>query len=199
MKTRYFFSGDHHFWHKNIIGYEDRPFYDGEEPDVEAMNEAMIEQWNTVVRPRDIVVYVGDLSFGGHKKTLGILRRLNGKLLYVRGNHDNKAVIKALEESEKLIAPITYVKELNIKTQHIVVSHYAFRIWPGSHYGSWNVFGHSHGNLTEEGKQIDVGVDAIAKRQLGYSPLPFEYIQGILDSRRRIELDHHRPEKPVNS
>ena len=194
MSPRYFFSGDHHFWHKNIIleDYENRPFWKEDEPDVEAMNENMIEGWNKVVQPSDVVCYVGDISFGGYKKTSKILSRLNGKLLYVRGNHDDKSVLRALEESGKLIAPVTYLKELVIESQHIVLSHCAHKIWFRSHYGSWNIFGHSHGNLTEEGKQLDVGVDAIAKRGLGYVPVPFEYIRGILDSRKRVHHDHHR-------
>ena len=33
------------------------------------------------------------------------------------------------------------------------------RVWARSHYNSWQVYGHSHGNLPSVGKQWDVGVD----------------------------------------
>lgn len=195
MGSRYFFSGDHHFWHKNIIkpDYENRPFKDEEDnPDVEMMNEKMIDSWNNIVNKDDIVCYTGDIAFGGYKKTLKLLNQLNGKLIYVRGNHDKRSVLKALDESGKLMAPVTYIKELEIQNQHIVLSHCAFAVWFRNHYGSWNIFGHSHGNFEEVGKQLDVGVDAIAKRGLGYVPVPFEYVRGILDSRKRVIKDHHR-------
>ena len=48
-----FLTADTHFFHKNIVDYCDRPFrtLDGH-PDVKAMNEALIEQWNATVRPQ---------------------------------------------------------------------------------------------------------------------------------------------------
>lgn len=194
MKPRYFFSGDHHFWHKNIIRpeYSNRkPFMGEDGPDIEAMNKKMIADWQATVSENDVVCYAGDLCFGGYKKSLNLIEQLTGKFLYVRGNHDNKAVLRALEDSGKLLAPITYLKELEIEGQHIVLTHCAHKVWFNSHHGSWNLFGHSHGSLKEEGKQMDVGVDAIAAKGLGYIPVPFEYVRGILDSRKRHVVDHH--------
>lgn len=187
MKPRYFFTGDHRFWHKNVIkeDYEDRPFKDDNgDPDVILMNQKMIQTWNDKITDNDVVCYLGNFSFGGYKKTLDILSKLSGKLLYVRGNHDNKAALKALEQSGKLIAPVTYVKEIKVGTQHIVLSHHPYEIWFGCTYGTWNIHGHCHGKCEEKGKKMDVGVDAIADKGLGYAPVPFEYVQGILDSRR---------------
>ncbi|KKL16922.1 hypothetical protein LCGC14_2490690, partial [marine sediment metagenome] len=45
------------------------------------------------------------------------------------------------------------------KNQFIVVCHYAMRRWERSHYGSWQLYGHSHGRLEPIGLQHDVGVD----------------------------------------
>ena len=55
------FIGDHHFFHKNILEYEPiaRPF-----ASVEEMNEAMVERWNSVVKPYDKVYHLGDFCFG---------------------------------------------------------------------------------------------------------------------------------------
>ncbi len=33
------------------------------------------------------------------------------------------------------------------------------QVWPRSHYGSIQLFGHSHGELEPIGRQYDVGVD----------------------------------------
>lgn len=185
MKPRYFFTGDHRFWHKNIIEYEDRPFLDANgEPDVVSMNQQLIETWNANITENDVVCYLGNLSFGGYNKTLDLLSKLQGKFLYVRGNHDNKACLKALEESGKLIAPVTYVKEIQIGKHHVVLSHHPFQVWFGCTYGTWNIFSHCCGHCSEEGKKMDVSVDAIAKKSLGYAPVSYEIVRGILDSRK---------------
>ena len=52
-----FFQSDTHYWHTNIISYSNRPF-----KDVEEMNEALVANWNSVVRPEDTVYFLGDFS-----------------------------------------------------------------------------------------------------------------------------------------
>lgn len=170
-----------------------RPYRDKDEkPDVHAMNEDMIDRWNKIVTKDDVVCYAGNISFGGYKKVSEILEQLNGNLLYVRGDHDDKAVLRALEDSGKLIAPVTYVKEIEIERQKIVLSHFPFGAWSEYHRGSWNIYGSAFGMYKyERGKQFDVSVDAIADKGLGYTPVPFEYVRGILDSRRRHTPDYH--------
>jgi len=41
----------------------------------------------------------------------------------------------------------------------ICLHHYSQRRWAKSHYGSWHLFGHSHGGLESFGYSFDVGVD----------------------------------------
>lgn len=186
MKPRYFFTGDHHFWHKNIIlpEYENRGFLDQNgAPDVEAMNEHLITSWNNNITDDDIVCHVGDLSFGGYRKTRQVLERLSGKMIFVHGEHDSSSVLKAIRESGKLLMDIAPVHEIEIENQFVILSHHPYRVWARSHHGSWNLHGHCHGSLEEIGKQMDVGIDAISKRGLDYTPVPFEIVRGILDSR----------------
>ena len=49
--------------------------------------------------------------------------------------------------------------ELKLGDIHIVVCHYAMRVWPRSHYNSWMLYGHSHGKLAPQRKQWDIGID----------------------------------------
>ena len=80
------FTSDYHFCHTNVIKYDGRPF-----KDVEEMNESLIENWNHYIDTNDIVFYLGDLSFDrSGKQTQEIVKRLNGKIHYILGNHDDE-------------------------------------------------------------------------------------------------------------
>ena len=82
-----YFSSDTHYFHANIIKYCSRPFQS-----IEHMHSELISRWNKVVGPDDIGIFVGDLSagLGGRKRELGeVIKSLNGKKIFVRGNHDH--------------------------------------------------------------------------------------------------------------
>src|SRR6056300_578004 len=86
MKNRFFIS-DTHFDHANILTFTDYAGKPVREFDsVEAMNEAMIERWNAVVKPGDTVYHLGDVAIA--KRGLTHLARLNGRKILVKGNHD---------------------------------------------------------------------------------------------------------------
>lgn len=146
----YWFSADHHFGHKKILEYSNRPFSSIEEHD-----ESLIKNHNSVVSKNDIVIFAGDFTLW--KNIEGIYKRyvnrLNGKHVFLLGSHDYW-----LKGSN-----CNQIWEKNIffegKKYYIVACHYALRVWPRSHYGSYNVFGHSHGKLSTIGKQYDIGVD----------------------------------------
>jgi calcineurin-like phosphoesterase family protein len=83
-----FLISDTHFGHEKtctVFKREDgsplRPFSSAEE-----MDEFMVKAWNERVRPNDKVYHLGDVAIA--RKSLGILRRLNGDKVLIRGNHD---------------------------------------------------------------------------------------------------------------
>ena len=95
------FIADTHFFHANIIRYCNRPWNSGKnangdivvtEKDVFHMNEALINNWNSVVKKDDIVWHLGDVSFGKKDNLKWILPQLNGKINLVKGNHDRESV-----------------------------------------------------------------------------------------------------------
>ena len=86
------FTSDMHFNHytseeRNILKYCSRPF-----STVEEMNEKLIQNWNNRVGMEDTVYHVGDFCFKGGgcgKKSAQYWESLlNGKIIYVKGNHD---------------------------------------------------------------------------------------------------------------
>ena len=83
-----FLVSDTHFGHKGVCHFTRndgvtklRPWDTPEE-----MDEAMVKAWNERVRPTDKVYHLGDVVI--NRKALGIMRRLNGDKVLIRGNHD---------------------------------------------------------------------------------------------------------------
>jgi len=187
--TNTHFTADTHFLHANIIKMGDgRPF-----ADLEEMTEALISNWNSVVKKGDVVYHDGDFALT-YKKTCGpivdkILSRLNGQKFLITGNHDRKEVTQSKHWVN--VMPYHEIKvDLGGKhKQRIVMSHYAMRVWNQNHRGSWMLHGHSHGNLDDiGGKTLDVGVDP-----MGYFPISIEELKEMMDRRpMKLGSDHHQ-------
>lgn len=84
MQDTWFIS-DTHFSHKNILSYEQRPFKDTDE-----MDEVLIHNWNSVVKPHDLIFHLGDVFFCGSERQQEICTQLNGRKILIRGNHDKQ-------------------------------------------------------------------------------------------------------------
>jgi calcineurin-like phosphoesterase family protein len=161
-----FFTADTHFGHKNILRHCNRPFESIEEHD-----EALIVQWNALVKPNDWVFHLGDIAFRGQKeRTTQTLRRLNGKIHLIIGNHDKDV----LKHSSSRFVWTKDVYFLKLDGKQIFLSHYPHRSWPSSARGSWHLFGHCHGNLPPHYLSMDVGVDVWGFYPISYSRVCIE-------------------------
>ena len=100
-----FFTSDTHFNHTNIIRFCSRPF-----KDVEHMNETLIANWNRVVGPDNIVFHLGDFCLGGSAEWTKILKRLNGKIYLIAGNHDMKNLRQNYTKYFELITMQMYIE-----------------------------------------------------------------------------------------
>ena len=160
----YFFTADEHYWHKNILKYCQRPF-----SSIEEMNETIIKNNNEVVTKNDFVIHGGDTTLLSRKvfQNSEILQKLNGNHIFLRGSHDYWLSKNTITRWEKLI-----------EGQYVVVDHYAMRVWPRSHYGSWQLYGHSHGSLPPLGNQVDMGVD-----NWNFYPVSFEELKKYFATR----------------
>jgi len=88
---RVFASSDHHFYHKNIIKYAERPFDLDDENCVIDCAKHMVQKHNDVVTDKDIHLFVGDLSAalrGRQEHFQSLLKLMKGRKILVRGNHD---------------------------------------------------------------------------------------------------------------
>lgn len=143
---------------------------------IEEHNEALVERHNAVVRPGDLVYYLGDFALKtSWEKALAFRRRLMGNFYFVRGNHDGVAD----EMYRRDPSCFVWMKDLEtIKPKMdgippITLCHYAMRVWPGSFKGRWQLYGHSHGMLPELPHLLafDVGVDC-----WNFSPVSIEEV-----------------------
>ena len=189
MSRKYFFTGDTHFSHRNVIKYCNRPFANADE-----MNETIITNWNSVVSPNDIVYHVGDVAFEKDRaKRDWLLSRLNGEKHLIWGNHDKGLKSTGWQRTFRSAADMRVIhvpmEANNGKLQRIVLCHYAMRVWDQSHYGTWQLYGHSHGTLPDEKSmlQCDVGVDA-----WDFTPVSMEQLNKFMSNKTFKPLDHHR-------
>lgn len=157
--VNWWFTADLHIDHTFMT--KNRGFYWTQEHD-----QAIIEGWNSVVAPRDVVVVLGDVFWNMWNIDWYMnlwKKRLKGSKILVKGNHDRWA--KKAKVPSKRIWNKTFKLEGGEK-QHIVGCHYAIRSWNRKKHGAIHVHGHSHAKLLPHWHMMDVGVDA-AKIILG--------------------------------
>lgn len=83
----FFVTSDTHFGHKNIAEYcPGRQSWCGDT--LQTHDDALVEQWNAIVQPSDVVIHCGDFAFGSGLAVKTYRERLNGVIWMALGNHD---------------------------------------------------------------------------------------------------------------
>lgn len=166
-----FFTSDLHFGHANIIEYCGRPYRD-----VEEMDEDLIERFNSKVGPEDRTIFMGDILMGRFDVSIERLEQLNGELIVVPGNHDPLFPTHGARQSRKdrFTDCFDEVWELSGKydLDGVGVNYCHFPYVPDPwdraelepyrpvDDGLWLIHGHVHDMWLQQGRQINVGVDA---------------------------------------
>ena len=182
-------SVNSHFNHEKVIEYSSRPFASNE-----AMTEALVENWNTVVARGDTVFHLGDfaLSYGKKHEDMidTLIGRLKGNKWLIIGNHDRDEVTKNPRWSKVVHYHEIKVDRGGLHKQRVVMCHYPLRTWNQINRCSWMLHGHSHGNLTDiGGKTMDVGVDCH-----DYKLISLDDVEKFMEQRGISACDHHVPE-----
>jgi calcineurin-like phosphoesterase family protein len=175
-----FLTSDLHLGHENIISYCDRP-YDS----VPQMNADLVNRWNEVVEPDDVVIVVGDLAMGRLDESLGYVSRLAGDKMLVPGNHDRMFKTDGAQYRREcdryLRAGFAEILEPEIELALpdgtiVLVCHFPylredepldgregrFPEMRPTDTGQFLIHGHQHGMWRRAGRMIDIGVDAWA-------------------------------------
>ena len=164
-----YYISDLHLSHANVIKFDSRPY-----DTIEEMETDFISRWNNQVSNGDHVYLLGDFIWkAGSDEWLRIIRKLNGNIHLILGNHDPRQYSTGVQ---KALAEITSYKELNEKVDgkdyRLVLSHYAILSYYGSCYSqTFHLHGHTH--VTSE--QILVEDFAkMAKEKLAQSDNPYQ-------------------------
>jgi len=153
-----FATADNHFFHVNMIKYEDRPF-----KNVDDMTNQMIKKWNNKVNKEDQVYIHGDFAFGNSVDIIKLLDKLNGNKFMIRGNHDHALKDRELQKKFGWVKDYYVLKYKGIK---FVMFHYPIAVWDCKHHGSIHLYGHIHSNKGDhhslgnmQNNSYNVGVD----------------------------------------
>lgn len=116
--SKIFLTSDLHINHANILKYEpeSRPF-----ETIEEMNEAIINNWNSVVSEEDTVYILGDFFMGKWTEIEKILPRFKGKIILIRGNHDDKRRVEIYKAHGIEVKDIDYI---SYKGRFFILCHF---------------------------------------------------------------------------
>ena len=168
MDGRDFFIGDTHFFHKNIIGYENRPF-----SSVEEMNNKLIQNWNYTVKKTDRIFHLGDFSFGNKQMQIEIGQKLNGYKVLILGNHDRYNIRHYIDcgFNEVIKYPI-------VLDGFWILSHKPMYINKNMPYA--NIFAHVHGNPEYTDYSDQTICVSVERKHMNYAPISFDRIKTIM-------------------
>lgn len=134
-----FYISDWHYDHKNILSYDNRPFFT-----VAEMNQSLVERWNKAVGKDDLVYILGDMFWCTPKQAVPILDELNGQKFLVKGNHDNT---KYSEFAQRFVKIDEYM-EVDDEGSRIVLCHYPIPCFKNHARDNWyHLYGHVHNSF----------------------------------------------------
>jgi calcineurin-like phosphoesterase family protein len=164
-------TSDTHYGHKNICrGVTSWRLPDGSIPinktrdfdTIEEMNEAIVDGINSVVGQDDVLIHLGDFSFGGFENIQKFRDRIICKEIHlILGNHDT-SIENNKGDVQELFTSVNHYTRLLYKNKTFVLSHFPISSWDGLSKGNIQLHGHVHlpTNLRfGKGKKMDVGMD----------------------------------------
>jgi calcineurin-like phosphoesterase family protein len=186
-----FVISDHHLGHTNSWekfklsdGSPLRPFTSTEE-----MNETMIERHNAKVKEQDTVYFLGDVVI--NKKYLELVKRMNGRKILIRGNHD------IFKDEDYREVGFEQIHGVRVFVDKFIMSHIPLHPDCVTERFRVNVHGHLHANeVTREvidnpfeqycntvRSEIDPRYLCVCVEQTNFTPLHFDEVEERIQRR----------------
>lgn len=137
-----YFTSDWHFGHDKEFLWGPRGL-----PSMFANSQAIVGNYNSIVKDEDDVYVLGDLMLGDNNYGLQMIKMLKGKLHIILGNHDSQTRIELYKQLPNVVE-VEYAKVIKVGKQHYYLSHYPticsnYDDKP-YHNHMINLFGHTH-------------------------------------------------------
>lgn len=205
---RLWFTSDTHYNHANICSattkWVNAQRLTREFKSLSHMNDALVNNINAVVGENDVLIHLGDWSFGGFDSIAEFRNRLVCKNIHiVLGNHDhhiqrNKEGVQSLFKSVheylylNVVRPGTTKKDA-MDRYDFVCMHYPIASWNNMNSGVIHLHGHVHlmpNVRLHKGKAMDVGCEGN-----NLDPISLDEILNIMKDQPIGKLalphDHH--------
>ena len=189
-----FWIADTHFGHEMFIRRKLRPF-----DTLREMDECMIENWNSIVKPGDTVKHLGDFALKKSPDQINeLIKILNGNIHLIQGNHDKYNVYKRCN-----FASIREYEGITVNDQYIFMCHYPMISWNRSFHGSWHIYGHTHENMEKTQIVRDL-LSHLLSFNAGveinnYTPVSFEQIEEEMKTRTPEVLHDYHIKETTNA
>lgn len=163
--TKTWVTADTHFGHAGVCKFEREdgsPLRPWNNPD--EMDDALVENWNSVVKDRDRVYLLGDVVI--NRRCLPTLSRLNGRIVLIKGNHDIFRLKDYLPYFDDIRAYVVgHTKE---KKHKYILSHIPIHEESLGRFGI-NIHGHLHYREVEDPRYVCVSVE-----RTNFTPIELE-------------------------
>ncbi len=180
---------DTHFNHEKILYFDksrEESLHElGIEPTIKNMDTYLETTWNNVVKAEDTVYFLGDLGMFRKKQDfVAQLIRLNGHIVFFKGNHDHSDQIKAALKTPEtgIIEVVETAKAVKINGVQVWLSHYAIDL----PYPILSVHGHIHEAEYQSDGMINLSLDSdyMQTRKFG-APISFDELTPLLVARQK--------------
>jgi calcineurin-like phosphoesterase family protein len=199
------FTSDTHYNHSNICRstttWTDADNVTRDFPSLQEMNEKLVSSINEHIHQDDILIHLGDWSFGGFESIQTFRDRIICENIHlVLGNHDHH-IERDKQNIRSIFSSVNHYLDLKVQwwqskekvQQRFICMHYPIASWNGMNEGVIHLHGHVHlpNHLRlSKGKAMDVGVDGN-----GLNPISIGEVIKIMNKQPinslSIPKDHH--------
>lgn len=203
-----FFTSDTHYNHKNICRstteWKDSEDKTRDFKSLDHMNDTIVNNINDRVGEDDILIHLGDWSFGGFDKIQEFRDRIVCKNIHlIIGNHDHH-IEKNRADIQSLFSSVNHYLDLEVYDSNFgkfalnrfIIMHYPITSWIDMNRGIPHLHGHVHlppQHAVGPGKSMDVGMDGHFME-----PVSMRFVLNRLQSQPIENLvlpsDHHKKE-----
>ena len=158
-----FFISDPHFGHESLCRSIRKM-------SAEESDELIIGNWNKIVHKKDVIFVLGDFTMENPRLIPSYVKRLNGQIRIIGGNHDDR---RCCREFSELGIPVLGCLEY----KGFIVTHIPIREEEVAYYRA-NIHGHIHATKNSylpKDKYYNVNCEFH-----NYTPVDFEEIKNFI-------------------